>query len=73
MVADLFQQIEDSTKRRPKDIHRHQAVVPWRHCCLHQHLLDVGDRRTPVLGQTCRQLIKKQIVIKYNEPATTAD
>lgn len=49
VVADLLQQAEGSTQRWPKHVHRHQAAVPRRHRRFHHYLLDVGDRRTPVL------------------------
>ncbi|CAG6014176.1 unnamed protein product [Menidia menidia] len=49
VVADLLQEAEDLTQRGPEHVHRHQAAVPRRHGCLHQHLLDVGNRRTPML------------------------
>lgn len=52
VVADLLQQAEDSTQWRPKHVDRHQAAVPRRHRRLHQHLLDVGNRRAPVLQHT---------------------
>lgn len=52
VVPDLFQQAESSAQGGPKNIHRHQTAVPRGHGCLHQHLLDVGHRRAPVLQDT---------------------
>lgn len=55
MVADLLQQAEGSAQRGAEHVHRHQAAVPRRHGRLHQHLLDVGDRRTLILRPKHRE------------------
>lgn len=49
IIMDFLQQAKNLAQWRPKNIHWHQAAVPRRHCGLHQHLLNVGNWRAPVL------------------------
>lgn len=65
MVADLLQQTEGSAQGGAEHVHRHQAAVPRRHGCLHQHLLDVGDRRTLILWHQHRQHVSLRTFLEY--------